>query len=231
MRASEASPCGSLPGVCRVPLLPSACLALRRIGDCPAAQREGWHLAFRPAFPPPQSVFAHGNLLTDAELERMAARGAALAHCPLSNFYYAEKLLPVARLLDMGIKARRGGQGNERSGNRARGGLSGRAGCSGDPGSGGTPCLQAAGARQQLLAGCWMAQGAAFCAYASLTRRVCRLAWAQTSAAATTRQCWGRSARRWWPPGRCTPRRWQPRESRLSWRFGTSASLGGTPTC
>ncbi|KAL4422640.1 hypothetical protein ABPG75_008837 [Micractinium tetrahymenae] len=51
-----------------------------------------------------RSVFAHGNLLTDAELERMAARGAAIAHCPLSNFYYAEKILPVSRLLHMGVK-------------------------------------------------------------------------------------------------------------------------------
>ncbi len=37
----------------------------------------------------------------------MAARGAAVAHCPLSNFYYAEKLLPVARLLGMGVKVGR----------------------------------------------------------------------------------------------------------------------------
>lgn len=55
----------------------------------------------------PQSVFAHGNLLTDEEVQRMAARGAALAHCPLSNFFYAEKLLPVAQLLGMGVKVRR----------------------------------------------------------------------------------------------------------------------------
>lgn len=51
-----------------------------------------------------RSVFAHGNLLTDEEVQRMAARGAALAHCPLSNFFYAEKLLPVAQLLGMGVK-------------------------------------------------------------------------------------------------------------------------------
>lgn len=41
-----------------------------------------------------QSVFAHGNLLTDAELELMAARGAAVAHCPLSNMYYAGWWMP-----------------------------------------------------------------------------------------------------------------------------------------
>jgi len=31
---------------------------------------------------------AHGTRLTAAELTLMAARGAAVAHCPLSNFFF-----------------------------------------------------------------------------------------------------------------------------------------------
>ena len=49
---------------------------------------------------------AHGVLLSDAELAVMAQRGAAVAHCPLSNMFFAGRLLPVAELLRKGVKVR-----------------------------------------------------------------------------------------------------------------------------
>jgi guanine deaminase len=51
-----------------------------------------------------QAVFAHGVLLSEAELALMAARGSAVAHCPLSNMFFADVVLPVAKLLRQGVK-------------------------------------------------------------------------------------------------------------------------------
>ncbi|EFN55526.1 hypothetical protein CHLNCDRAFT_8558, partial [Chlorella variabilis] len=50
------------------------------------------------------AVFAHGVLLSDAEVALMAARGSAVAHCPLSNAFFADVVLPVAQLLRRGLK-------------------------------------------------------------------------------------------------------------------------------
>ena len=49
---------------------------------------------------------AHGVTLTDAELRLLAERGTALAHCPLSNFYFADVSLDVLRCLAAGVKVR-----------------------------------------------------------------------------------------------------------------------------
>ncbi len=56
-----------------------------------------------------QSVFAHGVLLSHDEVELMVERGSAVAHCPLSNFFFADVVLPVAELLQRGLKV--GGTG------------------------------------------------------------------------------------------------------------------------
>lgn len=47
-----------------------------------------------------RTVMAHGVTLTDAELALLAQRGTAIAHCPLSNFYFADVPLDVQRCLD-----------------------------------------------------------------------------------------------------------------------------------
>ena len=52
----------------------------------------------------PRTVMAHGVTLTDAELRLLAERGTALAHCPLSNFYFADVPLDVLRCLAAGVK-------------------------------------------------------------------------------------------------------------------------------
>lgn len=51
-----------------------------------------------------RTVMAHGVTLTDAELQLLADRGTAIAHCPLSNFYFADVPLDVQRCLKAGVK-------------------------------------------------------------------------------------------------------------------------------
>jgi guanine deaminase len=41
-----------------------------------------------------RSIFAHGTQLTEQDMRLMAERGAAVAHCPLSNFYFGDGEFP-----------------------------------------------------------------------------------------------------------------------------------------
>lgn len=47
-----------------------------------------------------RSVLAHSNFLTDADMDRLAARGAAVAHCPVSNAYFANSVFPLRKALE-----------------------------------------------------------------------------------------------------------------------------------
>ena len=51
-----------------------------------------------------RSIFAHGTHLTTSELDLMHRRGASIAHCPLSNFHFADRELHVVRTIEMGAK-------------------------------------------------------------------------------------------------------------------------------
>ena len=51
-----------------------------------------------------RTVMAHGVTLTTSELRLLADRGTAIAHCPLSNFYFADVPLDVQRCLKAGVK-------------------------------------------------------------------------------------------------------------------------------
>ncbi len=42
--------------------------------------------------------------MSDSEVALMVERGSAVAHCPLSNFFFADVVLPVAELLRRGLK-------------------------------------------------------------------------------------------------------------------------------
>ena len=55
-----------------------------------------------------RAVMAHGTCLTDPELSILAQRGAAIAHCPLSNFFFGDRLLQVKHALGLGVKVRSG---------------------------------------------------------------------------------------------------------------------------
>lgn len=52
----------------------------------------------------PRSVLAHDVHPTDPELELLAARGTAVAHCPTSNAALGSGLFPLARHLQHGVR-------------------------------------------------------------------------------------------------------------------------------
>jgi guanine deaminase len=52
----------------------------------------------------PGSILAHANHVTDADVDLILRNGVGIAHCPLSNSYFAEAVLPARRLLDRGVR-------------------------------------------------------------------------------------------------------------------------------
>lgn len=50
------------------------------------------------------TVLAHGNHLGEPDLALIRSAGAGVAHCPMSNAYFANAVLPVRRLLHAGVK-------------------------------------------------------------------------------------------------------------------------------
>jgi guanine deaminase len=52
----------------------------------------------------PATVMAHNVHATDAELSRMSAAGAAVAHCPSSNGFLGSGIFPMRRHLDQGVR-------------------------------------------------------------------------------------------------------------------------------
>uniref|UniRef100_A0A7S2SDE5 Amidohydrolase-related domain-containing protein n=1 Tax=Rhizochromulina marina TaxID=1034831 RepID=A0A7S2SDE5_9STRA len=51
-----------------------------------------------------KTILAHGCHLSPAEITLLAARSSSVAHCPLSNAYFADAVLPVRRLLEAGVR-------------------------------------------------------------------------------------------------------------------------------
>ncbi|CAL1240279.1 guanine deaminase [Candidatus Methylocalor cossyra] len=51
----------------------------------------------------PRTVLAHSIHSSDAELDRMAATGCAVVHCPTSNLYLGSGLFPLRRHLERGV--------------------------------------------------------------------------------------------------------------------------------
>jgi guanine deaminase len=50
-----------------------------------------------------RSVLAHGNFIELADVARIRARRAAVAHCPLSNIYFAGAVFPLQAMLEEGL--------------------------------------------------------------------------------------------------------------------------------
>lgn len=50
-----------------------------------------------------KTVLAHGGHLTDKDMERMATRGAGVAHCPISNSYFGNAVFPLRQALEKGV--------------------------------------------------------------------------------------------------------------------------------
>jgi guanine deaminase len=51
-----------------------------------------------------RSVLAHGNFLSDDDMSQIALRGASVAHCPYSNFYFANAVFPLRVALAKGLR-------------------------------------------------------------------------------------------------------------------------------
>ncbi len=49
------------------------------------------------------SVLAHSNFITDTDMGTIARAGAGIAHCPLSNIYFANAAFPLRAALDKGL--------------------------------------------------------------------------------------------------------------------------------
>ena len=50
------------------------------------------------------TVLAHGNHLGDDDLSVIRAAAAGVAHCPLSNAYFANAVFPARRIMEAGVK-------------------------------------------------------------------------------------------------------------------------------
>ena len=50
-----------------------------------------------------RTVLAHSNFVTDEDMETIRQAGSAVAHCPLSNVYFANAVFPARRALDSGV--------------------------------------------------------------------------------------------------------------------------------
>lgn len=51
-----------------------------------------------------KSVMAHCNFLSDDDADLFAETGTAVAHCPISNTYFANSVIPVAHLHEKGVE-------------------------------------------------------------------------------------------------------------------------------
>ena len=60
-----------------------------------------------------RSVLAHSNFLTEADMETLRVRQSAVAHCPVSNAYFANAVFPLRAALEKGLNV---GMGTDISG-------------------------------------------------------------------------------------------------------------------
>jgi guanine deaminase len=72
---------------------------IQRTGVTDTAALERYGLLSR------RTVLAHGNFVTDADIDLIRHTGSGIAHCPLSNIYFSGAVLPVRRLLEEHVHA------------------------------------------------------------------------------------------------------------------------------
>jgi len=70
---------------------------LERFGMTDAAALDGFGLLTR------RTVLAHGNFLDEDDMDRLAQRGSGVAHCALSNIYFANSVFPLRTALERGV--------------------------------------------------------------------------------------------------------------------------------
>jgi guanine deaminase len=70
---------------------------LERLGRSDTASLDGFGLLSE------RTILAHGNFVSDEDMEIIGLRGSGIAHCPLSNFYLSNAVFPLRRALDKGL--------------------------------------------------------------------------------------------------------------------------------
>lgn len=76
---------------------------VRSGGISPAALEAGEYLQACAADAPP-GLLAHGNYLTDADIERLAAAGHSVVYCPRAHAFFQHDAHPIARLRAAGVR-------------------------------------------------------------------------------------------------------------------------------
>jgi guanine deaminase len=70
---------------------------LDRYGRTDTAALDGFGLLSR------RTILAHGNFIGDDDIAMIHARGAGIAHCPLSNVYFSDAVFPLRKILEQGV--------------------------------------------------------------------------------------------------------------------------------
>jgi guanine deaminase len=70
---------------------------LQRCGKSDTAALDGFGLLSR------RTILAHCNLIGDEDTALIRSRGAAVAHCPLSNVYFSDAVFPLRKILERGV--------------------------------------------------------------------------------------------------------------------------------
>ncbi len=70
---------------------------LQRCGKTDAAALDAFGLLSR------RTILAHGNFVTDEDISLIRERGAAIAHCPLSNVYFSDAVFPLRKILQQDV--------------------------------------------------------------------------------------------------------------------------------
>ncbi|WP_181703164.1 guanine deaminase [Chthonobacter albigriseus] len=71
---------------------------LKRMGRTDAEALDGFGLVGR------RTVLAHAGFLTPADMDLVRRRGAGIAHCPVSNAYFANAIFPLRSALEKGLR-------------------------------------------------------------------------------------------------------------------------------
>ena len=50
------------------------------------------------------TILAHGNFISENDMDLIKGQGAGIAHCPLSNYFFSDAVFPLRRALEKGLR-------------------------------------------------------------------------------------------------------------------------------
>ncbi len=50
------------------------------------------------------TILAHGNFISENDMDLIKEQGAGIAHCPLSNYFFSDAVFPLRRALEKGLR-------------------------------------------------------------------------------------------------------------------------------